>query len=504
MRVTNNMIMGSSKTNINGNKVNVDKYNTQMTTQKKISKASEDPVIAIRSLRLSTTMAHITQFTNNNIPDAESWMDVTYTALNNIKDLLTDIRTQCVQGATDTLTTSDRHTILKNLHALQDQVYSELNADYADRTVFTGYRTNDNITFEEDTKNYLYNITETFSADDLKQHRYYSGEAEVPTTLTQQPDGTYEEYSGDDITRNSYYRVRLAYDNISGFPSGSVKIGNAVRNVVSYESQDSWMASGDYPLAADASAIIVLRQSGEIVISDDLAKDLIDQKGSITLNYDKRTFDEGELKPEYYFDCTRYELDEQGVRLDGTRLDYKLEDQPIDYTIAFNTTLTVNTQARDIANHDINRDIDEMIDAITYANNAEAKVTKIKEMMQSEQYANAEAQKSLQTYLDVAQKELDYANDNVQKLYENYIGNFDRYLTKVNIGITNVGSMQSRLALTKTRVENQKTTVEDLKSNNEDREMSDIIIDYYAANNAYQSSLTAASKIGKQTLLDYL
>ena len=50
MRITNNMIMGNTKTNINSTKVLVDKYNTQMTTQKKISKASEDPVIAILSL----------------------------------------------------------------------------------------------------------------------------------------------------------------------------------------------------------------------------------------------------------------------------------------------------------------------------------------------------------------------------------------------------------------------------------------------------------------------
>ena len=40
MRITNNMIMGNTKTNINSTKVLVDKYNTQMTTQKKISKAT--------------------------------------------------------------------------------------------------------------------------------------------------------------------------------------------------------------------------------------------------------------------------------------------------------------------------------------------------------------------------------------------------------------------------------------------------------------------------------
>ena len=60
MRITNNMIMGNTKTNINSTKVLVDKYNTQMTTQKKISKASEDPVIAIRSLRLSTACRILT------------------------------------------------------------------------------------------------------------------------------------------------------------------------------------------------------------------------------------------------------------------------------------------------------------------------------------------------------------------------------------------------------------------------------------------------------------
>ena len=60
MRVTNNMITANTKTNINANKVLVDKYNTQMTTQKKISRPSEDPVVAIRSLRMQTTLSHLT------------------------------------------------------------------------------------------------------------------------------------------------------------------------------------------------------------------------------------------------------------------------------------------------------------------------------------------------------------------------------------------------------------------------------------------------------------
>ena len=110
----------------------------------------------------------------------------------------------------------------------------------------------------------------------------------------------------------------------------------------------------------------------------------------------------------------------------------------------------------------------------------------------------------LQTYLDAAEKEADYADDNLKKTYKQYLTNFSGYMEKVNIAHTNVGSLKQRLDLTKTRVENQQATVSELKSNNDNRDISDIIIDYYAAYNAYTSSLTAASKIGSQTLLNYL
>ena len=85
LRVTNNMILKNTSVNINGTKFAVDSTNTQMTTQKKISRPSEDPVTAIRSLRFSTSLSQINQYYKKNIPDAESWLDVTETALLNMK-----------------------------------------------------------------------------------------------------------------------------------------------------------------------------------------------------------------------------------------------------------------------------------------------------------------------------------------------------------------------------------------------------------------------------------
>ena len=76
MRVTNNMIMSNTKININGNKTNVNTLNNQMTSQKKISRPSDDPVIAIRALRLRSSLSQINQYYKKNIPDAEAWLDV--------------------------------------------------------------------------------------------------------------------------------------------------------------------------------------------------------------------------------------------------------------------------------------------------------------------------------------------------------------------------------------------------------------------------------------------
>ena len=59
MRITNNMMLNNSMNNINGNKINVNNMNNQMSSQKKIQRPSENPVIAIRSLRLRSDLSEI-------------------------------------------------------------------------------------------------------------------------------------------------------------------------------------------------------------------------------------------------------------------------------------------------------------------------------------------------------------------------------------------------------------------------------------------------------------
>ena len=182
LRVTNHIIMNNANTNINATKVAVDKRNTQMTTQKKINRPSEDPVVAVRGLRLQTSLNKIDQYYEKNIPDAEKWMDVTSSALSNMEKLMVDMRTLANQGANGTLNNSDRNTILSQLKTLQQQIYHEGNADYAGRTVFTGFRTDKNLIFQENETDTTYKIKQKLSGSDLVESRFYSGEVTVPKT----------------------------------------------------------------------------------------------------------------------------------------------------------------------------------------------------------------------------------------------------------------------------------------------------------------------------------
>ena len=92
----------------------------------------------------------------------------------------------------------------------------------------------------------------------------------------------------------------------------------------------------------------------------------------------------------------------------------------------------------------------------------------------------------------------------MQKLFNTEIGKLTEYYDTITLAITDLGCKGQSLELTKTRVGDQKETVQELQSNNDDIDLSQIIIQYTAAYTAYQSSLTAAGKLGDSTLLNYI
>ena len=171
MRITNNMMLKTTMSNIYGNKENVNTLNNQMSSQKKISRPSEDPVVAIRALRLRSSVSELSQFYEKNSPDAESWLEVTGKALETVTDVLTDLSSKATKAANKDLKSEDLQIYVEQMKSLRNEFYSTGNVDYAGRYVFTGYRTDTSLTFGVETEK-TYTITEQLGADSLDELTY--------------------------------------------------------------------------------------------------------------------------------------------------------------------------------------------------------------------------------------------------------------------------------------------------------------------------------------------
>jgi len=537
MRVTNKMIMNNSASNINSAKEVANTRNKQMTSQKRIDKPSDDPVIAVRSLRLATTLSQVSQYYSKNIPDANQWLDITETALININDVATDCKTICVGGSTDSYNSqSDRKTMLTQLESLQKALFAEGNADYANRTVFTGYRTNSNLTFTEDETQTKYRINQTLSVEDLmEEHRYYSGNVVVPTTEAEVIAPQNNAALISDITETDYYRLRINYKDLDSIGSINIKYEDGTEipftftetngvfdnttaqtdaasgfTLTVYDNETDWAeADAENIKRVDDTSIVVIKETGEIIFGDKVASTIKTNKAEVSVQYDKTGFNEGQLRPEYYYNCTKM-IDSTGATLTSNNEYTKFDANgnvihfDIEYTIAANQTIAINTEASDVFDSSLQRDIDEMMNAVQRVIAAYDKLDTIKGMKSETQYASDEDQEWLDKWQDAAQKEYDYYNNNMRKLFDSEIGNIQSYCDKITLALTDLGCKEQSLDLTKVRVGDQRETVQQLQTENDDVDLSQIIIDYTAAYTAYQASLTAAGKLGDSTLLNYI
>ena len=108
MRITNQMMINSSMANIQVNKKQVNTLDTQLSTQKKINKPSEDPIIAIRALRLRASLNEVTQYLKKNIPDAQQWLSTTQGALTQGESVINKLYEYCNQGSADSYASEQR------------------------------------------------------------------------------------------------------------------------------------------------------------------------------------------------------------------------------------------------------------------------------------------------------------------------------------------------------------------------------------------------------------
>ncbi len=235
MRITTKMMQNTSLRNLNINKALQEKLTNQMSTGKKITRPSDDPVIAIRSLKLNSSLDKIDQYYEKNASDADSWIGLTLSSLSAVNEILTnDVRTNIISANNNYKEAEDRKAIIKNLQQAIEEIYSIGNADSAGRTIFTGYRTDMPLSLKAD-KTEKNVITEQLTNADINKFTFVrTGDLKsINEGNFRDKDTTEYKVNTEDI-----YRFRLSYDNVDITPkldANGDPVKDADGNVV-YES----------------------------------------------------------------------------------------------------------------------------------------------------------------------------------------------------------------------------------------------------------------------------
>lgn len=520
LRITNGIINNNAKNNLNVNKANYDKMNTMVATGQKITRPSDDPIIAIRALRLNSTMSELNQYYDKNIPDAEAWLKTTESALTQTDSIITAIRANLTTGASDDNTAEDRMNILDELTALREQIYSAGNADYADRSVFTGYRTGEALTFLEESSDIKYSITETFTSGDVDKIQYVSGDFDVNKADVSglYKDGT-SPINEQAVSLNTVVRVRLSYDkldttqnNLDGtVPTITTKSGNTYTPVIKTLSSDQAENDALYT-GVGADDVYLIADTGELILGENVAKDLMTVGNSFSIEYSKSEFNKGELRPEHYFACqsmdtTQYVQTDPDAKIINYNYDDlgnpDFQNQKIKYEIAYNQSIEINANANEVYTHNMGRDIDELLGITQHVVDMDAKIKELKAMQEDQSYSDAEQEK-IADMLKAANKERDYYKETMQQMFAGAITKFSAYQDRLNVKISDVGALRARVDLTKERVSEQRMNFAQLQDENININLTDSAIDLKSAQTALEAAQAATAKISQQSLLNYI
>ncbi len=488
MRITNQMMVNSTMANVQINKNQLNTMDNQLSTQKKISKPSEDPIIAIRALRLRSSLEQVTLYLDKNIPDADSWLKTTEGALDEANSILTDLYDYCTQGATDSYSSSERETIAESLNKLKDAFYAEGDVEYAGRYVFTGYMTDTPLNYQsdEDAADVDFTITQHFTRDDLSVKTVYTNSYTNDDILNL--DVHTDAATGNTITPNvaDVQRLRIAYTSVDDAGPFALELSDGTTIDVTTVTTDV-----NYIPGADEAAFNPA--TGEVLLGDNVHRQVYQADG-VSFTYKKDNFIKGDLNPTMYFDCVDNNT--------GIVYDKVIED--IEYNINFSQKLKVNSEANEAFNIYLGRDIDDLVTAVQNVIDIEGQLEKVKEMQKQDKYSDEDSQKKLALLEEGLTKQFELAQEEMTKAFEAGIGQMQDYQQQVSLAKADVGNRMVRLDLTRSRLTEQKTNFTALKSENEDIDLEEVVISYSAAELVYNASLTAASKVVQQTLLDFL
>lgn len=137
MRVTQGMLTSDFLRNLSNSYERLSKYQNQLSTGKKFSKPSDDPVAAMMSLKYQADLSNIKQY-QTNITTANKWLSTSEDSLKEATSIMQKVNELAVQASNGTYDASQLNDISKQVGQLNTQMASVANSQVAGDYIFNG------------------------------------------------------------------------------------------------------------------------------------------------------------------------------------------------------------------------------------------------------------------------------------------------------------------------------------------------------------------------------
>jgi len=159
MRVTQSMLQNNMLQNLFQSQSKMNKYLNQINTGKKISRPSDDPIIAMKGMNHRTNITEIEQYTRNT-SEVWGWFDQSDDVLGKATSAMQRMEELAIQAANGSNSESELDSIAEEVKQLKEQMVEFANTKVNGKYIFNGTDTDKkpvsiddegNVTIEEAT-----------------------------------------------------------------------------------------------------------------------------------------------------------------------------------------------------------------------------------------------------------------------------------------------------------------------------------------------------------------
>ena len=264
MRITNASMVRSHLYDTQNNLTNMSKINQQISTGKVINTVSDDPHKAIKIMNINNEIKYTEKY-NYNIDETVGWMNTTDGALDNVGNLLGEIKETILKVGNGTYSQNEMKSLNEDMNEKIKQLADTLNSTHGGKYLFGGS-----------------------SVDD------------APITVIENPDGTVKlEFSKDkngqtipntddlkaDISSGINIDYNISVGEILNIKDGNGNTVNLLDEINNLSTLMNDIANGDEQTAAKAKETLLNDTKGKI---DTLFDHVVKERTSLGVRVSKK------------------------------------------------------------------------------------------------------------------------------------------------------------------------------------------------------------------------